>query len=78
MTDTKFNPEDMPILSLNVSGTTRHESLPAGSVVLSAKEYDDLLERDRWLSALEGAGVDNWDGWDEAKDMLAEWDAEDA
>lgn len=53
-------------------------ALPAGSVVLSAKEYDDLSERDRWLSALEGAGVDNWDGWDEARDMLAEWDAEGA
>ena len=26
MTDTKFNPEDMPILSLNVSGTTRYEA----------------------------------------------------
>lgn len=26
MSDTKFNPEDMPILSLNASGTTRYEA----------------------------------------------------
>lgn len=26
MTDTKFNPEDMPILNLNASGTTRYEA----------------------------------------------------
>jgi hypothetical protein len=30
-------------------------------------ELDELRERDRWLSALEAAGVDNWEGYDEAR-----------
>ena len=40
------------------------------------EERDKLLERDAWLCALEAAGVDNWDGWDFAKETLAEWEAE--
>lgn len=51
-------------------------ALPPGFVGITEAEYDRLEDRDRWLCALEGAGVDNWDGWDEAKDMLAEWDEE--
>jgi len=29
-------------------------------------EYEELLERSAWLSALEAAGVNEWEGWDEA------------
>lgn len=57
-------------------GTTA-VALPPGCIGISEAEYDRLADRDRWLCALECAGVDNWDGWDAAKDMLAEWDAED-
>lgn len=29
----------------------------------------ELAERDAWLSALEAAGVDNWEGWDHAVEL---------
>jgi len=41
------------------------------------EEYFKLLERDRWLCALEAAGVDNWEGFEEAQRIIAEWEAED-
>lgn len=34
------------------------------------KELEDLKERDQWLSCLEAAGVDNWEGYDYAKDLV--------
>ena len=46
-------------------------------VTITKTEYETLLDNQRWLSALECAGVDNWCGYSEAKDMLAEWDEED-
>lgn len=49
-----------------------------GTVVITQAELDRLQERDDWLNALEAAGVDNWQGWDEAKDIQAEWDEENA
>ena len=33
------------------------------TVEIPAKEYQSLLSRDRLLSNLEAAGVDNWDGY---------------
>lgn len=33
-------------------------------------EYQDLMERDRILTALENAGVDNWEGYDYAIESL--------
>lgn len=45
-------------------------------VTISAEYYSELLERDQWLSALECAGVDNWDGIEVAAEMLQEWDNE--
>jgi len=41
-------------------------------------ENEYLWKRDRKLSALECMGVDNWGGYDDAMDLRAEWDAEDA
>ncbi len=32
-------------------------------VTISKREYDNLKKRDRELSALEQAGVDNWSGY---------------
>lgn len=32
----------------------------------AAAELELLQARDRMLSALEGCGVDNWDGWDDS------------
>lgn len=34
------------------------------TVTISKKEYEELLERDRYLRKLEAAGVDNWEGCD--------------
>ena len=39
------------------------------SVILSESEYDDLYENSLKLSALEAAGVDNWDGYSYAQDI---------
>jgi hypothetical protein len=46
------------------------------TVTITLKEYESLLEDSRWLSCLEAAGVDNWNGYDHASDILSEWDAE--
>lgn len=35
-------------------------------VTISKQEYDRLVEDSEWLSYLEAAGVDNWEGVDEA------------
>ena len=40
-------------------------------------EYSQLLDRDQKLCALEAAGVDNWAGYDEAMNILEEWNSED-
>lgn len=47
------------------------------TVTISQAEYDDLIEQSRWLQCLESAGVDNWNGYDYARELLEEWDAED-
>jgi len=39
-------------------------------VRISKKEYERLLEDSQWLCALEAAGVDNWEGYEEAQDAL--------
>ena len=41
-------------------------------VVIDRKEYESLLEDSVWLSALKSAGVDNWEGYDEAHIILKE------
>lgn len=33
-------------------------------VTITQKEYDELLDRQAKLNALENGGVDNWDGYD--------------
>jgi hypothetical protein len=42
------------------------------TVTISKKEYDELLEESKKLSALESWGVDNWSGYDEAMRDLRE------
>jgi hypothetical protein len=41
-------------------------------VTIPKKEYEELLERDAWLRALEAAGVDNWQGFDCAQEIYEE------
>jgi len=35
-------------------------------VTITLDEYEELLEAQRFLDCLEGAGVDNWQGYSEA------------
>ena len=46
-------------------------------VSITLDEYSQLLDRDQKLAALECAGVDNWEGYDEALSILEEWNSED-
>tara|TARA_R110000787_G_scaffold16774_13_gene52620 strand:+ start:324 stop:479 length:156 start_codon:yes stop_codon:yes gene_type:complete len=46
------------------------------TVVISKKEYDDLLEAQLWLQCLENAGVDNWAGISFAHDLKREQENE--
>ena len=43
------------------------------TVTITKEEYENLQERDDFLCALEAAGVDNWDGYSEAQQLLREW-----
>ena len=42
------------------------QTLSTERITILKTEYDQLLERDRILTALEAAGVDNWEGYSEA------------
>lgn len=46
------------------------------TVTISADQYEQLLEDSSWLSALRAAGVDNWEGYDYAMELLREWEEE--
>ncbi len=43
--------------SFNIKGSNK---------TISKEEYEDLLDRDKKLSALEAGGVDNWEGYGES------------
>jgi hypothetical protein len=38
-------------------------------VTITKKELTRLQERESWLECLEAAGVDNWQGYDDAQKM---------
>ena len=46
------------------------------TVIITKEKYDELVAESEWLCALEAAGVDNWDGCSQAKDILEEWENE--
>ncbi len=48
--------------------------MPKGHVVIPKEEYEGLLDSQKWLTALENAGVDNWDGIDFARELYDEDD----
>lgn len=39
-------------------------------ITITQSEYDRLVRRDEEYAALEAAGVDNWEGYGEAKAMM--------
>jgi hypothetical protein len=49
-----------------------------GTVTITKKQYEGLLDDSDFLEALRQAGVDNWDGWDHAVEIQKEWLEEDA
>lgn len=49
--------------------------MPQETITIPKAEYDELLANQRWVDCLEGAGVDNWEGYDEAVELYQE-DAE--
>jgi hypothetical protein len=58
------------------NGTTGHQYDLAGGatmITISEEEYNAMLDRIMWLDALEAAGVDNWQGFDEARKIYKEW-----
>lgn len=44
------------------------------TITITKKEYEKLKEKRDLLDALEAAGVDNWDGWDYAMEILGKED----
>lgn len=42
------------------------------TVTIPKAEYEKLLEDQFWLECLESAGVDSWDGYDEAIQLFKE------
>lgn len=42
-------------------------------ISISRATYNQLIEDAQWLSCLEEAGVDNWQGFDEARAIYREW-----
>lgn len=42
------------------------------SVTIPKKKYEELLEAYDWLVCLEAAGVDSWEGIEEAQQILDE------
>jgi phage pi2 protein 07 len=46
--------------------------MPEETITITKKEYESLLEDSKKLLYLEGAGVDNWEGYDLAMEQMNE------
>lgn len=45
------------------------------TITITKEKYTELIERSNMLEALEQVGVDNWDGYGHAMELLEEfWD----
>ena len=44
------------------------------TVTILKSEYDQLIKDSNFLECLRGAGVDNWDGYSFACEMMREYD----
>ena len=58
----------MPLLKLGLQWVNNMEE----TITISKKEYEDLLEDQKLLQALQGAGVDNWSGYEYALEIMKE------
>lgn len=50
----------------------KYEDMITETVTISKKEYESLLGDRKWRIALENAGVDNWEGYSFACELLNE------
>lgn len=39
------------------------------TITISKEEYESLLEDRKWLQCFENAGIDNWQGYDYAREL---------
>lgn len=46
---------------------------PTETVTILKKTWEEAIERELWLQALEAAGVDNWEGISEAHELFEEF-----
>lgn len=46
-------------------------------ITIPQERYEELLQAEEVLQALREAGVDNWIGYEDAMDILDEWNKED-
>jgi len=60
----------------NLLAAKAFQESAVGKVLVNQKEYDELWEERDWLYALEAAGVDNWNGYGEAHQILKEMQSE--
>jgi hypothetical protein len=56
--------------------TDRDPEKNEDTVTISQEKYDELIEDSNFLNALRAAGVDNWDGYENAQDIIKEWNDE--
>lgn len=67
--------------STPVAVPSEHANLSTGEIVqikqdetitIPMADYQSMVDRLEWLDCLEAAGVDNWQGYDEAQRMYQE------
>lgn len=46
-------------------GKVPYDIDPVEKITIKKKVYDELIEDQKLLIALQNAGVDNWEGWDD-------------
>lgn len=46
------------------------------TVTISFDRYNELLDHEAWVNALEACGIDCWVGYDDARELLNEWNEE--
>lgn len=63
--------EDDPLAEKVVEGILsfiqKHQD---GIALINRDALSNMVDRVEWLCCLEAAGVDNWEGYDDAKDLL--------
>ena len=70
---------DKPTMSQSLNAEQYYKRLSEWlekRVEVLEEENTKLDKRDDFLTALESAGVDNWQGYEHAQDIMEEWENE--